>query len=143
MVHYLQEVQGPKYVVGRDSAFIAATPEARRLFLSTAKYLLQQARTPRSIKSSVLVMITCTVSPSAQCMRLSCRQYPPEPALFTMGCYGKWCLITVLQTAHELLRHVRRADYLMYDILLCLSLIESRLVKKNCLFVEENGSEGS
>lgn len=44
MVHYLQEVQGPKYVVGRDIASIAATPEARRLFLSTAKYLLLQAR---------------------------------------------------------------------------------------------------
>lgn len=46
MVHYLQEVQGPKYVVGRDIASIAATPEARRLFLSTAKYLLLQVRTP-------------------------------------------------------------------------------------------------
>ena len=42
MVHYLQEVQGPKYVVGRDVAFIAATPEARRLFLSTVKHVLLQ-----------------------------------------------------------------------------------------------------
>jgi hypothetical protein len=44
MVHYLQEVQGPKYVVGRDFVYIAATPEARRLFLSTSKHLLLQAR---------------------------------------------------------------------------------------------------
>ena len=44
MVHYLQEVQGPKYVVGRDFVHIAATPEARRLFLSTSKHLLLQAR---------------------------------------------------------------------------------------------------
>mmetsp|Transcript_3876 Transcript_3876/g.11224 ORF Transcript_3876/g.11224 Transcript_3876/m.11224 type:complete len:437 (-) Transcript_3876:486-1796(-) len=42
MVHYLQEVQGPKYVVGRNFAYIAATPEARRLFLSTAKHLILQ-----------------------------------------------------------------------------------------------------
>ncbi len=47
MVHYLQEVQGPKYVVGRDFAYIAAAPDARRMFLSTAKHLLLQARVPR------------------------------------------------------------------------------------------------
>ena len=43
MVHYLQEVQGSKYVVGRNFVYIAATPEARRLFLSTSKHLLLQA----------------------------------------------------------------------------------------------------
>jgi hypothetical protein len=42
MVRYLQEVQGPKHVVGRDFAYIAATPEARRLFLSTARHLMLQ-----------------------------------------------------------------------------------------------------
>lgn len=45
MVRYLQEVQGPKHVVGRDFAYIAATPEARRLFLSTARHLMLQVRT--------------------------------------------------------------------------------------------------
>ena len=49
MVHYLQEVQGPKYVVGRDIAAIAASPENRRLFLSTAKHLLLQASSPRRL----------------------------------------------------------------------------------------------
>ena len=44
MVHYLQEVQGPKYVVGRAFTYIAASPDARRMFLSTAKHLLLQAR---------------------------------------------------------------------------------------------------
>ena len=44
MVHYLQEVQGPRYVVGRVFVTIAASPDARRMFLSTAKHLLLQAR---------------------------------------------------------------------------------------------------
>lgn len=44
MVRYLQEVQGPKHVVGRDFAYIAATPEARRLFLATARHLMLQVR---------------------------------------------------------------------------------------------------
>ena len=46
MVHYLQEVQGPKHVVGRDFVYIAATPEARRLFLATSKHLLLQVLPP-------------------------------------------------------------------------------------------------
>ena len=46
MVRYLQEVQGPKHVVGRDFAYIAATPEARRLFLATARHLMLQVRHP-------------------------------------------------------------------------------------------------
>ena len=53
MVHYLQEVQGPKYVVGRDFVYIAATPEARRLFLSTSKHLLLQARPASSLPAGV------------------------------------------------------------------------------------------
>lgn len=35
-------MQGPKHVVGRDFVYIAATPEGRRLFLSTAKHLILQ-----------------------------------------------------------------------------------------------------
>jgi hypothetical protein len=56
MVRYLQEVQGPKHVVGRDFAYIAATPEARRLFLSTARHLMLQVGRPvaRSCQPSVL-----------------------------------------------------------------------------------------
>jgi hypothetical protein len=46
MVRYLQEVQGPKHVVGRDFAYIAATPEARRLFLATARHLMLQVGHP-------------------------------------------------------------------------------------------------
>ena len=48
MVHYLQEVQGPKHVVGRDFVYIAATPEARRLFLCTGQYLFRQVCPPGS-----------------------------------------------------------------------------------------------
>ena len=44
MVQYLQDVQGPKHVVGRNFNYVAATPEARRLFLSTARHLMLQVQ---------------------------------------------------------------------------------------------------
>lgn len=65
MVHYLQEVQGPKHVVGRDFAYIAATPEGRRLFLSTAKHLILQLVRDSSVELTVtnfhdLLRLMCT-----------------------------------------------------------------------------------
>lgn len=65
MVHYLQEVQGPKHVVGREFAYIAATPEGRRLFLSTAKHLILQLVRDSSVELTVtnfhdLLRLMCT-----------------------------------------------------------------------------------
>lgn len=66
MVHYLQEVQGPKYVVGRDIASIAATPEARRLFLSTAKYLLLQILREAELTVTNFHDLLCLMCPDFQ-----------------------------------------------------------------------------
>jgi hypothetical protein len=68
-VHYLSAVQGGKHVVGRDYAYVASAPEARRAYLCHARRLLREVIRVRARASPTLSHSDCLALNGRQALR--------------------------------------------------------------------------